>query len=142
MLHSSASRLLFFLSPRIPLGSESESSGYLAHSVFRIIVGWWIGFCLIRQPSPTPIVCFHQSQQLPVTTKSFESITLTKGTCDAFSRKNQTSWGDWVHFTLASRNSDSDFAPDLSAARLHIRILGAVASAKTRVTPTISNPHT
>src|SRR4029077_20224390 len=29
-----------------------------------------------------------------------------------------------VHPTLAARNSDSDFAPDLSAAWLHIRILG------------------
>jgi len=27
-----------------------------------------------------------------------------------------------VHFTLASRNSDSDFAPDLSTARLHRKI--------------------
>jgi ferritin-like metal-binding protein YciE len=86
-------------------------------------VGWWIGFCLIRQPSTTPIVCFHRSKQLPVTTKSFESITLTKIIYDAFSKKNQTSRGDWVHPTLASRNSDSDFAPDFSAAGLHIRIL-------------------
>ncbi len=86
-------------------------------------MGWWIGFCLIRQPSTTPIVCFHQSKQLPVTTKSFESITLTKIIYDAFSKKNQTSRGDWVHPTLASRNSDSDFAPDFSAAGLHIRIL-------------------
>jgi ferritin-like metal-binding protein YciE len=86
-------------------------------------VGWWIGFCLIRQPSTTPIVCFHQSKQVPVPTKSFESITLTKIIYDAFSKKNQTSRGDWVHPTLASRNSDSDFAPDFSAAGLHIRIL-------------------
>src|SRR4029077_12679776 len=101
-----------------------------------------IGFCLIRQQSTSPIVCFHQSEQLPVTTKSFESITLTKGTCDAFSKKNQTSWGDWVHPTLASRNSDSDFAPDLSAAGLHIRDpAGEVALATTRVTSTILNSH-
>src|SRR6266850_5734193 len=46
-----------------------------------------------------------------------------KGIYDAFSKKNQTSCGDWVHPTLASRNSDSDFAPDLSAAGLHIRDL-------------------
>ena len=30
-----------------------------------------------------------------------------------------------IHFTLASRNSDSDFAPYLSPPRLHIKTLGA-----------------
>jgi hypothetical protein len=56
--------------------------------------------------------------------EEFRINTLTKGIWDAYSKKNQTSWGDWVHPTLVARNSDSDFAPDLSAAGLHIRILG------------------
>jgi hypothetical protein len=50
-----------------------------------------IGFCLIRQSSASPIVCFHQSKQVLGHTKS----------------------------------SDSDFAPGLFAAGLHIKILGA-----------------
>jgi ferritin-like metal-binding protein YciE len=49
-------------------------------------------------------------------------VTINKGYCDAFSKKNQTSWGDRVHFTLASRNSNSDFAPDFLAAGLHINL--------------------
>jgi hypothetical protein len=126
------------------VGSESENKG-LVSAVLRveIIVGWCLGFCLTRQPSITPIVCCRQSKQLLDTRKSFKSITLTKGIYDAFSKKNQTSCGDWVHPTLASRNSDSDFAPDLSAAGLYVRALrGEVACAKTRVTSTILNPHT
>jgi hypothetical protein len=45
---------------------------------------------------------------------------------NAFNESNQTSGSDWIHFTLASGNSDSDFAPDLSAARLHIGLVGEV----------------
>jgi hypothetical protein len=39
--------------------------------------------------------------------------------------RNQTTRCDWIHFALAARNSDSDFAPDLSAEGLRIKMLGA-----------------
>ena len=41
---------------------------------------------------------------------------------DAPNKQNQGSRGDGIYFTLAARNSYSDFAFDLSAARLHITI--------------------
>jgi hypothetical protein len=63
---------------------------------------------------------FTLVEQVPVHHEQFRINNITKGICDAFSKKNQTSRGDWLHPTLAARNSDSDFAPDLSAAGLHI----------------------
>ena len=110
---------------------------------------WFIGltifhmrFCLIRQSFVVPIVCFSNQSKFLCTTKSFESIILTNGIWDAFSKKNQTSWGDRVHPTLASRNSDSDFAPDLSVAGLHITDpANQGVSAKTRITLTILDLH-
>src|SRR5882757_9063413 len=142
MLALQVGRLYFLVSWNFRGGLSQKIKATKRSSAFRDNRRWWLGFCLTRQPSTTPIVCFRQSKQLPETTKSFTSISLTKGIYDAFSKKNQTSWGDWVHPTLASRNSDSDFAPNLSAAGLHIRGLGGeVASAKTRVTPTIKSTH-
>ena len=68
--------------------------------------------------------------------------TSRKGNKDAFNEQNKGSRRHWVYFTLASRNSDSDIASDLSAAGLHIEDPeGEVASAKTRITPTILNPQ-
>src|SRR5207253_8997021 len=55
---------------------ESEGWGHLAAVPrFQIIVGWWIGFCPTRQPSTSPIVCFHQSKQVPAHNEHFRSIT-------------------------------------------------------------------
>jgi hypothetical protein len=58
--------------------------------------------------------------------EAFRINNVKKGLSEnVFNEQNQTSREDWIHFTLASRNSDSDFVPDLSAAGLHIKILGA-----------------
>jgi len=64
-----------------------------------------VGFSLIRQSSPIPIVCFPAIEQ---------------ASSDAFNGQNRTKSFDRVPFTLASRNSP-DFALNLSAAGLHIK---------------------
>ena len=64
-----------------------------------------VGFSLIRQSSPVPIVCFPAIEQ---------------ASSDAFNGQNRTKSFDRVPFTLASRNSP-DFALNLSAAGLHIK---------------------
>src|SRR6266446_6307827 len=72
----------------------------------------YCAFSLIK----TSCSCAHEE---------FSGSNFTKGKQDAFNKQTKRSGCDWIHFTLASRNSDSDFAPDLFAAGLHIRILGA-----------------
>ena len=72
-------------------GMISESGSTDALRLIKIIVACLIGFCLIRQPSAGPIVCFIRIKA-----------------------------GSLRH----TKDSDSDFAPDLSAGE----ILGEPAS--------------
>jgi hypothetical protein len=48
-----------------------------------------------------------------------------KRSINAFNQWNQASGCDRIHFALAPRHPDSDFASDFSVAGLHLRILRA-----------------
>jgi hyperosmotically inducible protein len=72
-----------------------------------------IGFCLIRQSFAIPIVCFHQSKQVPAHTKNSESSKLqTKGPM----KRTLLSLACLSAFSLAALAADNEKAkPDNTA---------------------------